>query len=215
MTEFCLIFDLDGTLVDSELINAQALKTLFDALPCEAQELALTYRGWKLATILEDIQQHYGLIPKDGVVDEYHATVERLFASQLRPFEGVVEALEALPQRKCVASSAPTRKIEVALRATDLSRFFGADLFSSYDVGYWKPDPTLFVFAAKNLGFPPHKCVVIEDSEVGITAAQSAGMIPIHFGDTAKIDTDCLKFSKYHELPGLITETVRQYSQKY
>ncbi|MFT4020696.1 MAG: HAD-IA family hydrolase [Acinetobacter sp.] len=204
MTECCLIFDLDGTLVDSELINAQVLKSLFNDLSYEPYELALTYRGWKLDKILADIYKRDKLIANEESVANYHSLVEQAFTANLKAFEGVAQTLEKLSQRKCVASSAPLTKIKAALDVTGLSSFFGEHLFSSYIVGHWKPDPKLFLFAAQAMGVPAQKCIVIEDSQVGITAAKLAGMIPIQFGSQIAYDTDTYYFSDYKDLPALI-----------
>lgn len=58
---------------------------------------------------------------------------------------------------------------------------FGGSIFSSYDIRSWKPEPGLFLHAAKGMNFPAERCVVIEDSEVGIDAAKAAGMTAMHY----------------------------------
>ncbi|BAY22016.1 HAD-superfamily hydrolase subfamily IA, variant 3 [Calothrix sp. NIES-2100] len=98
--------------------------------------------------------------------------------------------LKTLEYPVCVASSAPMAKIRKALNVTNLSHYFGVDaerlavrhrLFSSYDIGSCKPEPGLFLYAANNMGFLPESCVFIEDSDVGIPAARSAGIYALKY----------------------------------
>ena len=89
--------------------------------------------------------------------------------------------LDSLSYSKCVASSGPPAKILQALEVSGLASYFGRFLFSSYDIGFWKPDPGLFLHAAQAMGFMPSQCVVVKDSDVGIQAAIAAGMKAFHF----------------------------------
>lgn len=73
------------------------------------------------------------------------------------------------------------QKIRHALAVTGLAAHFGDRLFSSYDVGSWKPEPGLFLHAAERMGFAPERCVVVEDSDVGLQAATAAGMHAVHY----------------------------------
>ncbi|ASP39123.1 hypothetical protein CHH28_10720 [Bacterioplanes sanyensis] len=70
-------------------------------------------------------------------------------------------------------------KIDRALSTTGLSNHFNGNIFSSYVIGSWKPDPGIFLHAAQKMGFKPHECAVVEDSHVGIAAAKSAGMLSV------------------------------------
>lgn len=174
----CLIFDCDGTLVDSEhLCNLGLEIKLRDyGLELSADELLLRFRGVKLSTIFEAIELENNIKLKDDFVASYRALVETLFKQSLKACDGVKSALTDITLAKCVASSGPPKKIENALSITGLIDFFDGKLFSSYDVGSWKPEPDLFIYAAKEMGYNAHECAVVEDSEVGIEAAKSAGM---------------------------------------
>jgi beta-phosphoglucomutase-like phosphatase (HAD superfamily) len=81
----------------------------------------------------------------------------------------------------CVASSGPREKIELSLSLTGLLPFFAGRIFSSYEVGFWKPDPGLFLHAAKAMAVEPSRCVVVEDSLPGIQAGIAAGMTVFAF----------------------------------
>lgn len=72
-------------------------------------------------------------------------------------------------------------KIETSVSVTGLKEYFEDRLFSAYDLGVWKPEPDLFLHAAKEMGFKPQECVVVEDSQVGVQAALSANMKVVHY----------------------------------
>jgi HAD superfamily hydrolase (TIGR01509 family) len=130
-----------------------------------------------------------------------------LFNSQLQPILNVTQALNDILQPKCVASNAPLNKIEQAVRVTNLEHFFHNNLFSSYVIQSWKPEPDLFLHAAKMMGFSPQNCVVVEDSVLGIEAAQRAGMQSFFYqpqGVNLLETADTISFQSMLELPGLI-----------
>lgn len=197
----CIIFDLDGTLVDSEVLSAKAFCDLIPALGWEVEEILAAYRGWKLSEIIGDIEERHGTRLGADFVPVYRRHVEALFQEGLKAFPGVHEALASIKVRMCVASSGPKAKIESALLKTGLAHFFGSNVFSSYDVGCWKPDPGLFLFAAKAMAAKPEDCLVVEDSQVGIEAAQAAGMRFLRFtsGSTAKT-FEAAMFESYSQL---------------
>jgi beta-phosphoglucomutase-like phosphatase (HAD superfamily) len=70
----------------------------------------------------------------------------------------------------------------------------------------WKPDPGLFLHAARTMGFAPSQCVVVEDSDVGIDAALAAGMRAMHFipGMGARGRAGTIPFGSMTQLPGLL-----------
>jgi beta-phosphoglucomutase-like phosphatase (HAD superfamily) len=88
-----------------------------------------------------------------------------------------------------VASNGPKEQTELSLSVTGLLPFFKGAVFSSYEIGLWKPDPGLFLHAAATLGVNPRACAVVEDSPVGIQAGLTAGMKVFAFQPDA-IDPD-------------------------
>ncbi|MBL1263485.1 HAD-IA family hydrolase [Candidatus Methylomicrobium oryzae] len=176
MANICIIFDLDGTLVDSEGLCNQAFLDLLPQLNDTVESLIQRYRGKKLASILVDIESRLCQSLPDTFEQHYRQRVAELFSRELKPMSGVLEMLEATNFPKCIASSGPPLKIRQALQVSGLAPYFGDDIFSSYEVGSWKPEPGLFQYAASAMGFMPSQCVVVEDSDVGIEAAKAAGM---------------------------------------
>jgi beta-phosphoglucomutase len=77
--------------------------------------------------------------------------------------------------RQAVGSSAPRDNLDLILRITDSRRYFDA-IVGMEDTTRGKPDPQVFLVAAKNLGVPPSRCVVMEDAVAGVEAAKAGGM---------------------------------------
>jgi HAD superfamily hydrolase (TIGR01509 family) len=208
----CIIFDCDGTLVDSEHLCNLALEKLLEELEIvETVEALLSrYRGHKLANILKDIEDRHKVSLNNCFVPRYRDLVAQLFLDKLEPIEGVMDALESIQLPKCVASSGPMEKIRQALQVTNLASYFRDDIFSSYDIQSWKPEPDLFLWAANAMGIAPSKCAVVEDSLVGIEAAKRAGMIPFLYApsrqSTYNVSISHITFGDMKLLPALINQ---------
>lgn len=177
----CVIFDCDGTLVDSEYLCNLGLKIKLNDYGVEtsATEMMKKFRGGELVKILRKLEEQYKIKLDSDFIPSYRALVDELFEEHLKPCEGVSDALADIQLPKCVASSGPIEKIYRALSITGLEKHFNEQIYSSYDVGSWKPDPGIFLHAAKAMGHFPYNCAVVEDSLIGISAAKAAGMIPI------------------------------------
>ena len=174
----CLLFDCDGTLVDSERLCNVGLVAMFKELgiALDADELLLRFRGWKLANVLILLQEETSVTIPQNFVAGYREKVSMLFEKELKPVKGVENALEKLEYPKAVVSSGPKNKIEQALRLCNLTKYFSGNIYSSYEIGAWKPDPRIYEYAAQDMGYTPLECAVIEDGLVGVEAAVRAGM---------------------------------------
>ena len=208
MKQWCAIFDLDGTLVDSEVLNCRAYVELIAEIDESDIELSKRYRGMKFANIVYDIETRFEVELPVDFESLYRDRVAALYESELKANPGVPELLSGLEIERCVASSAPTKKINHALQITGLSGYFGTNIFSSYDIGSWKPEPDLFLHAAATMNHSPAHCAVVEDSDLGVEAAIAAGMHVFHYApNSAKASSD-----RYHsiqqmsELSGLFAE---------
>jgi HAD superfamily hydrolase (TIGR01509 family) len=177
-----LIFDCDGVLVDSETLSCQIDAELLTecGVPYTAQDVARDFIGVSLRDQITRIEAERGIrLPDDFTERLNHALFAR-FETDLRPIEGVREAILSLPYPRCVASSSTPDRIALSLRITGLSDLF-ADVFSATQVPRGKPAPDLFLHAAARMSASPEDCVVIEDSTAGVQAALAAGMRVIGF----------------------------------
>jgi HAD superfamily hydrolase (TIGR01509 family) len=122
------------------------------------------------------IEQKLGKkLPLDFVA-QFRARTAAAFERELLPVEGIETALDKIDLPICVASNGPLEKIKLALRVTNLLHRFEGRIFSSYEIGSWKPAPDLFLSAAKNMGVEAASCTVVEDSILGVRAGVAAGM---------------------------------------
>ncbi|MFD3933440.1 HAD family hydrolase [Streptomyces sp. NPDC058614] len=191
-----IIFDNDGVLVDSEPISNTLLAAYLTELghPTSYEESLRDYMGSAMHRVHDLVEERTGR-PLPADFDEvFHARVFAAFERELEPVPGAVQVLEKLAADGvpyCVASSGSHERIRVGHRKTGLDRWFDEGrVFSSQDVGRGKPAPDLFLYAAERMGVPPEKCVVVEDSPLGVQAAVAAGMDV--YGFTAMTPADRL-----------------------
>lgn len=210
-----IIFDMDGTLVDSEPVANRVFFEKLVALGLDPHfdeaTIARDLTGLSLPSCFEHVRTHYGLtLPEDFEAILQAETYRRLRA-ELNPVPGVPEMLRQVPQPKCVASSSELEKIELSLALCGLAGYFGPHCFSARQVARGKPHPDLFLHAAKEMGYAPQVCAVVEDSLPGVTAGLRAGMTVFayrpdpqdHQGATFR-DLGCRVFSDMAELPALL-----------
>ena len=208
----CLLFDNDGTLVESEQLCCEALAQVYldeKHLALDAQELFHRFRGWQLTLILDTIASETGMAVNEQFVAIYRRRMYEVLQRDLCAVDGIPEVLPQLPQNKCVVSNGPLEKIRSALRVTRLDHHFGDRLFSAYDCGFWKPDPRLFLHAAAAMGASPEDCAVVEDSLVGVRAAVAAGMQALFYNRyhdplDAELAENVTEFREMRALPTLL-----------
>ncbi len=190
-----VLWDLDGTLVDSEdfhwkswqhAMGLERRPVTFDQFKASfGQRNETILRSWLgPAATANDI---------DRVADAKEIEYRRLAAEHgLTPLPGAAEwlaRLQAETWRQAIASSAPRLNVDVMLDVLDLRRYFDA-VVSSEDVMVGKPDPQVFLVAASKLGVAAERCVVVEDAAAGIEAARRAGMHSIGVNQTATLPAD-------------------------
>ncbi|MCK5440734.1 MAG: HAD family hydrolase [Maribacter sp.] len=174
----CVIFDCDGVLVDSESISSKVLVEMAENLGVNLSydEAVAEFSGKSFKGISEYIDFRVdGDLPSNFEMDFRQKTF-RAFKKNLEPIKGIHEVLDGLKVPFCVASSGPREKITLNLTKVNLINKFSNDsIFSSYEIGSWKPDPGIYLFAAKKMGYKPSECAVVEDSMYGVTAAIAGG----------------------------------------
>ncbi|MEU6245754.1 HAD family hydrolase [Streptomyces sp. NPDC047024] len=177
-----ILFDNDGVLVDSEPISNRLLAAYLSELghPTSYEDSIRDYMGSAMHRIHELVLERTGRRLPEDFDDVFHARVFAAFERELRAVagvEGVLEKLAADGVPYCVASSGSHERIRVGHRTTGLDRWFEEGrVFSSQDVGRGKPAPDLFLYAAERMGVAPERCLVVEDSPLGVQAAVAAGM---------------------------------------
>ncbi|MBZ6079425.1 HAD family hydrolase [Streptomyces olivaceus] len=177
-----VIFDNDGVLVDSEPISNRLLAGYLTELghPTSYEDSLRDYMGAAMHRVHDLVLERTGRRLPGDFDDVFHGRAFAAFERELEPVPGAVGVLEKLAAdgvAYCVASSGSHERIRVGHRKTGLDRWFDdGRIFSSQDVGRGKPAPDLFLYAAERMGVAPARCVVVEDSPLGVQAAVAAGM---------------------------------------
>jgi HAD superfamily hydrolase (TIGR01509 family) len=206
-----VIFDCDGVLVDSERlavrIDVRVLAELGWILT--EQEVIERFVGRSHEFMVAEIETHLGRPLAADWEDPFQSLYRNAFATELKPVEGIVEALDQITLRTCVASSGTHEKMRYTLGLTGLYDRFAGRIFSASEVPRGKPAPDLFLHAAKRMGVEPAACVVIEDSRYGVEAARAAGMLALGYagGLTAAEHLrgpGTVVFNEMRELPRLL-----------
>lgn len=173
-----IIFDFDGVIVDSERLVNVVLAELVSALgrPMTGAEAARTFTGKVTADCLSIIERDFGLALPVDFAARYEDAVTAVYERELVVVPGIVELLDAMPGRRCIASGSSHARIAHALGIVGLGHHFESRVHSAEDVARGKPAPDVFLYAAARMGVAPADCVVVEDSITGVTAARRAGM---------------------------------------
>jgi HAD superfamily hydrolase (TIGR01509 family) len=213
-----IIFDCDGVLLDSEIIslavNAEMLTKL--GLPHTIEQVRERFLGVTADAFNALIESDLG-----GPIPEWfeYASQNRLeeeFKQSLRATHGILDILGDFPYPICVASNSRLTRLQSTLTQTKLYSHFYPYIYSSQMVAKGKPAPDLFLYAANNMGFDVHDCIVIEDSVNGVKAAIAADMLCFGFvggshcvsGHENELSSAGAKtiFSNMYDLPELIEE---------
>tara|TARA_R110002095_G_scaffold94422_3_gene82377 strand:- start:207280 stop:207936 length:657 start_codon:yes stop_codon:yes gene_type:complete len=205
-----VIFDCDGVLVDSETLGNRVLAEMITEIgfPLSPEQAVQQFKGGKLADCLAVVEDQMGQKLPDDFANQVRAQMAEVFQTELQAIQGVREALESIPVTKCVASNGPQEKMALTLKITDLLHYFEGRIFSAYTLGVWKPEPDLYLYAAKQMEVHPEECVVIEDSHLGVQAAVAAGIPVLGYADhSSPAELEALgakTFRSMHELPALL-----------
>jgi HAD superfamily hydrolase (TIGR01509 family) len=173
-----VIFDCDGVLVDDEVIAlAVTRRRLSEAgLRLTDEETRERFLGMRLDSVVRSVETELRAPLPEEFPDDLSREILATFARELKDVEGVRKAIEGLRARVCVASSSTPDRLRLALRVTGYEALFAPNIFSAAEVAQGKPNPDLFLFAARAMGASPKDCLVIEDGAAGVAAARAAGM---------------------------------------
>ena len=202
-----VIFDCDGTLVDSEPISNKVLSASLNEIGIlfTEEQSSREFVGLNWVDTIAKIEALSGKRLPQNFRDD--VTTRRLAAlkGSVREMPGASGAIEKILRygyKVCVASSSEMPRVRLNLEETVLSRYFANNVFSATQVTRGKPNPDLFLFSAKQMGIIPEECAVIEDNSNGFDAGVAAGMrvfayVPIGFVTLAKVIT----FKNFSDLP--------------
>ena len=191
---FSVIFDMDGTLLDTQKIfipawewagENQGIKDLGKDLP---NVCGMNINGWSAY-----LEEHYPTLDVDRFNKEMRAYVEEKLVVRFR--RGGRELLTYLKQRGIkvgLASGSSRKSVDHHLKEVGISDYFDATVAGN-EVTKGKPFPDVFLLTAEKMGVLPQDCYVFEDSVNGVKAAVAAGMKCIGFPDIAEFPEDIRK----------------------
>jgi HAD superfamily hydrolase (TIGR01509 family) len=173
-----VIFDCDGVLIDSEIISATVLVEELSrrSIAIEMSHVLEHFIGHSYAVVAGKIAAIAGAPLPDSFETDYRAHLAQRFDAELRAMPGILDVLDHLTVPFCTATSSHPERAQRSLQAAGLAGRFGERVYSVSMVARPKPAPDLFLHAAKVMRVDPRHCLVIEDSDLGIAAAQAAGM---------------------------------------
>lgn len=206
-----IIFDCDGVLVDSEpLVNRLYAEMLAEAGHVVDYEQSLhEFAGAAMSTRLEVLSPRLGWAPPADFAAQFMARQEALFARELKPVPGITQILAQLDTPCCVASNGARAEIVFRLETCGLQSFFGDRIFSGVEMPRPKPWPDVYLAAAAAFTAQPARCLVVEDSVTGVTAAVRAGMFVLGHAAHSKAQDlraagAALTFTDMQDLPELL-----------
>ncbi len=184
-----VIFDCDGVLVDSEMLSAFVLMGQLAELGIglTVKQFQSEFLGRSFASASAQLKARTGRDLPASFAPEYFVRLNALFATELKPMPGVDQVLKSLKVQHCVASGSIPPRLDFSLKVCGLDTHFGLHVYSAAVVKNAKPAPDLFLHAATTQGISPSRCLVLEDSEMGVRAARAAGMAVWHFAGGSHI----------------------------
>lgn len=192
-----IIFDMDGTIIDTEHIWEHATRTAIDrysAIPVtqeKEKELRFCITGLNNAKACQLLIDMFELaVPLEQLMKEKSLIAHELYEKQVRFMDGFTDfhdKIRGLQIKTAVATNAVVETVTITDKKLNLRQFFGEHLYSITDVqNIGKPSPLIYLHAAEKLGVDPSECIAIEDSAHGIQAALAAGMFCIGFNGAGK-----------------------------
>lgn len=176
-----VLWDLDGTLVDSEQEHWHAWRETMAAegLPITFEQFASTFGRRNASFLPEWLGPEATAERVEQVAHAKEACFRRLVETgHVVALPGASDWIQRLHQEgwlQAIASSAPRLNVDAMLRSAGIGSQFEV-VVAAEDVHIGKPDPQVFLLAARRLGVPPERCIVVEDAVAGVEGARRAGM---------------------------------------
>lgn len=211
-----ILFDLDGVLLSTDEMNYQSWKALADRLGIPFDRTINNRcrgvsRQASLAVILERSPIHYSEEEKARFCEEKNKTYLS-FLKKMTPADVKIENRKTLSElrekgyRLALASS--SKNARFVLNQVDLVNAFDA-IADGNEITHSKPDPEIFLLAAKKIGCVPEECAVIEDAKAGIEAAKRGGFLSVGYGsavETVPASCHIQRLPELLSLPEILTK---------
>ncbi|MCZ2104004.1 MAG: HAD family phosphatase [Comamonadaceae bacterium] len=187
MTYEAVLFDCDGVLADSEAITNGVLCEMLNACgwALSPAECLRTFIGKAVRSEAARIERETGQALTDAWMAAFYARRDARLASELQAIPGALDTVRAMHARFdgriACASGADRAKVEMQLRHLGMATYFGTHVFSGHELPRSKPAPDVYLAAAASVGVAPERCLVVEDTPVGVRAGRDAGAIVVGY----------------------------------
>jgi len=175
-----VIFDCDGVLVNSEDIANEVMANNLAryGLSLTLEQCMDLFVGGTMMMVKAKAQNLGAQLPQGWINEVYDETYARLRQGVpvIKGIPEILDALDAASIAYCVASNGSEEKMAITLGQNGLLARFEKFMFSAHSLGTAKPDPQMFLHAARSFNITPAACIVIEDSTSGAKAARRANI---------------------------------------
>jgi beta-phosphoglucomutase-like phosphatase (HAD superfamily) len=181
MTFEAVLFDCDGVLVDSEAITCGALRDMLEenGWRLSLAECMAQFVGHTVRSRADLIERHTGKPLTEAFMDEFYRRRNIRLENEITLIDGALEAVQywhaQCEGRIAVASGADRYKVEMMLQRVGLAELFKGRIFSGHETPRSKPFPDVYLAAAAHLQADPTRCLVVEDTPIGVAAGVAAG----------------------------------------
>lgn len=178
-----ILFDNDGTIVDSEIIASRIMLRHLKqhGLHIPEPEYNMRFPGLRTRDILVALREEEGFHAPENLIDVVHEEHNREFHRSLRAIPGMTSLFRSLKVPKSMVSNGSVRHVDTCLRRVRLRNAVDGHIFSAEQVGRPKPSPDVYLYALEILGLKPSETLVVEDSVTGVMAAKGAGIQVVGF----------------------------------
>ncbi len=173
-----VIFDCDGVLVNSEPLANQVYVGILEehGHQVNSDEYLLEFSGASIKQRLEVTSRRLNWTPPSNFTSTFHERLAVLAVQELKAVPGIHDLIDSLTVPICIGSNGTRSEILLRLKIANLTEKFENVIFSGVEMAHPKPAPDVFLAAAQSFNIHPSRCIVIEDSIPGVTAAVRAGM---------------------------------------
>jgi HAD superfamily hydrolase (TIGR01509 family) len=207
-----VIFDCDGTLIDSEPIANRVLRDQLElvGISMPLAEIMRTFVGKTREQCIALAEELSGRALPPDFAQSWDTALFAALRAEVKPVEGIPELLPCLPVPWCVASNGSPERTALALEAAGLMPWVKGKIHTASEVANPKPAPDLFLHVAREMGSHPRDCVVIEDTTTGVKAAVAAGIAVFAYAGAPHADANALRaagattFTAMRDLPALL-----------
>lgn len=208
-----VIFDMDGTLIDTERVSQAAWRRAAQDFRIEIPERILhAFVGCSIPNAMNMIDDEFGDPAfTERLFNRRHEIFDATWEDELELKPGAAEAVAAVRERGlavALATSSVRDRAITSMERLGLMELFDAAVFDE-DIEHHKPAPDVYLVAADHLGVEPTRCVTVEDSFNGVRAGAAAGMrtimVPDYNEPTPEIRALCAEvLTTLHELPAAL-----------